>query len=341
MKVVVTGGAGFIGSHVVDSLVAAGANVIAVDSLDPGVFRAAPSYLNPRADYCFVDLRHFQPDDRFDDVEGVVHLAALGGVTRAAREPANVIGANCTGTARLVAAMAHWPKLRRVVHASSFSVYGSNYSYRCPECAVERDGSRREEDLKAGRFEVPCAQCGAEARIVPITERATPNPLETYGSSKYMQELCYRGLLKAPITILRFSSVYGDRLRLDDGEATIIAKLAGWIRDGVRPRLFEDGKQIRDWVHVSDIVGAVQSLLAASEAPSLVNVCTGVPATLAEACSIIAKAMHKDCPPEVVGGYRTGDMRHCLGDASTISRVLGRKPVALTDGVHRTFGNKN
>jgi dTDP-L-rhamnose 4-epimerase len=341
MKVVVTGGAGFIGSHVVDALCAQGAHVIVIDSLDPGVFRAAPSYLNTKAEYCFVDLRHFQPDDRFDDVEAVVHLAALGGVTRAAREPANVIDANCTGTARLIAALSTWTKLRRVVHASSFSVYGSNYSYRCPDCGTVRDGSRRDEDMKAGRFEVLCGKCGAEARIVPITEAAAPNPLETYGSSKYMQELCYRGLMKAPLTILRFSSVYGDRLRLDDGEATIIAKMAGWIRDGVRPRLFEDGKQIRDWVYVGDIVAAVQALIVAKDAPPLVNVCTGVPATLAEACSTIAKAMHKDTPPDVVGGYRGGDMRHCLGDPGTVTKVLGRKPLPVSEGINLAFAPKS
>jgi len=341
MKVVVTGAAGFIGSHVVDALCTSGARVIGVDSLDPGVFRAAPGYLNPRADYCFVDLRHFQPDDRFADVEAVVHLAALGGVTRAAREPANVIDANCTGTAKLVSAMASWPRLRRIIHASSFSVYGSNYTYRCPQCGTERDGARRDEDMREGRFEVLCAKCGTEARIVPITERASPNPLETYGSSKYMQELCYRGLTKAPLTILRFSSVYGDRLRLDDGEATIIAKMAGWIRDGIRPRLFEDGKQIRDWVYVGDIVATVQALLAARQAPTLVNVCTGVPATLEGACVTIAKAMKRECPPDVVGGFRTGDMRHCLGDPSTVTEVMGRKPLPLSEGALLAFAPKD
>lgn len=342
MKVVVTGGAGFIGSHVVDALCASGASVIVIDSLDPGVFRAAPSYLNPKAEYCFVDLRHFQADDRFADVEGVVHLAALGGVTRAAREPANVLDANGTGTARLVEAMGRWAKLRRIVHASSFSIYGSNYTYKCPECGTERDGSRREQDMRDGRFEVLCSKCGAEARVVAITERANPNPLETYGASKYIQELCYRGLTKAPLTIMRFSSVYGDRLRLDDGEATIIAKMAGWIRDGVRPKLFEDGKQIRDWVHVADIVRTVQALLSApSENPAYVNVCTGVPTTLADACRLIAKAMKKDVTADVVGGFRGGDMRHCLGDPSTVTRVMGRKPLSLDEGTQLAFGTKS
>lgn len=337
MKVVVTGGAGFIGSHVVDALCAEGASVIVVDSLDPGVFKSAPSYLNRGAEYCFVDLRYFRPDDRFDDVECVVHLAALGGVARAAREPQNVIDANCGGTARLVQAMAGWSKLRRVIHASSFSIYGSNYVYRCPDCGTQRDGSRREDDLKAGRFEVLCAQCRAEARIVPITEAAAPNPLETYGASKYMQELCYRGFSTAPVTVMRFSSVYGDRLRLDDGEATIIARLAGWIRDGIRPRLFEDGRQIRDWVYVGDIVDCVRALSVAPGAPSVVNVCTGSPATLSEACSFIASAMRRETQPEVVGGYRPGDMRHCLGDPSEVTRLLGRKPTPLREGVRRAF----
>ncbi len=340
MKVVVTGGAGFIGSHVVDALAGAGARVVVIDSLDPGVFRAAPSYLNAHAEYCFVDLRQFSPDDRFDDAEAVVHLAALGGVTRAAREPRNVVDANCTGTARLVEAMSKWQKLRRVVHAGSFSVYGSNYTYRCPDCGTERDGDRRSEDLEQGRFEVYCAKCAAEVRIVPITEKAAPNPLEGYAASKYMQELCYRGWSHAALTILRFSSVYGTRLRLDDGEATIIAKMAGWIRDGVRPRLFEDGRQIRDWVYVGDIVSAVQSLIQSEHPPALVNVCTGVPATLAEACSTIAAAMGKDCPPDVIGGYRRGDMRHCLGDPSTVTKVLGRKPIPLREGARLAFPAK-
>lgn len=339
MRVLVTGGAGFIGSHVVDALVAQGDSVIALDSLDPGVHRKVPDYLNPRAEYCFADLRAWQPDDRFLEVEGIVHLAALGGVSRAAREPANIIQANCGGTARLAELASRWPRLKRIVLGSSFSVYGSNYVYRCSGCGNESTGYRDPANLERGNFEVLCGRCGKEMAVLPITEEAPPAPLETYGASKYMQELCFRGFAKAEVSILRFSSVYGQRLRLDDGEATIIARLAGWIRDGISPRLFEDGLQQRDWVHVGDVVGAIIRALEASATPKLVNVCSGKPATLLDACKQIADVMNADCEPEIVGGFRRGDMRHCLGNPSRLCHLIGRKPLGFEEGARLTFGN--
>lgn len=339
MKVLVTGGAGFIGSHLVDALCERGQEVICIDSLDPGVYQAPPSYLNPKAQYCFADLRYWRPDARFDDVEAVVHLAALGGVSRAAREPENIIGANCGGAARLAEVARAWVRLRTLILASSFSVYGANYTYRCKGCGRERDAYREIEDLKRSRFEVMCRQCGTEAEIVPVTESASPAPLETYGASKYMQELCFRGFTRCPVQILRFSSVYGKRLRLDDGEATIIARLAGWIRSGVRPKLFEDGRQIRDWVYVGDVVAAVLALLEGKPAPAILNVCSGRPTTLVEACNAIAGVLRVDCPPEIVGGFRPGDMRHCLGDASALRRLIGRDPVPFSEGAVVAFSS--
>ncbi|HYH09766.1 MAG TPA: NAD-dependent epimerase/dehydratase family protein [Thermoanaerobaculia bacterium] len=339
MKVLVTGAAGFIGSHIADALVARGDEVIGLDSLDPGVHHGAPDYLNPNVDYCFADLRYWRPDSRFDDVELIVHLAALGGVSRAAKEPANIIDANVNGTARLVDYASRLEKLQRIIHASSFSIYGSNYEYRCPNCRNTGTGARREEDLAANRFEVLCAKCGHEMEILPITESAQPNPLETYGASKFMQELCFRGFTNAPVNIMRFSSAYGTRLRLEDGEATIIAKLAGWIRAKQPPKLLEDGRQIRDWVYVGDIVATVLALSARTgDQPAFVNVCSGVATRLGEACELISEATGVECSPEVVGGYRPGDMRHCLGDPSTLRRVIGREPVPFREGARLAFG---
>jgi len=341
MNVLVTGAAGFIGSHVVDVLCERGAKVIALDSLDPQVHRQAPDYLRGDVDYCFADLRQWQPDSRFAEVEAVVHLAALGGVARAAREPANLIEANCGGTARLVEAMRAWPRLRITVLGSSFSVYGSNYEYLCPRCGRRRDGQRGAQDLDHGIYDVLCPQCRVPANIQAITESATPRPLETYGASKYMQELCFRGFSQGAVNILRFSSVYGARLRLDDGEATIIAKLAGWIRAGQRPTLLEDGQQIRDWVYVGDLVEAVMALLEGkgATASAVMNICCGVPVTLEQACHHLARAMGAACQPEIIGGYRPGDMRHCLGEAGGLRRLLGRDPIALEAGAMLAFGH--
>jgi dTDP-L-rhamnose 4-epimerase len=337
MKVLVTGGAGFIGSHIIDALCEAGASVLCIDSLDPGVHHAAPSYLRKDVDYCFVDLRHWTPDSRFADIEAIVHLAALGGVARAAREWGNVLSANAAGTARLVEYARGLTRLKRVVLAGSFSVYGSNYSYRCTRCEALNDASRNVKDLDLGRYEVACKACNSECEILPILESTSPNPLEAYAASKYMQELAFRGA-GLPLTILRFSSAYGTRLRLDDGEATIIAKLAGWIRSGIKPKLFEDGQQIRDWVHVRDIVGCVAAILKGAPAEEVINVCSGSPNTLQEACVLIGKACGRDGTPEIVGGYRPGDMRHCLGDTTRMQKLLGRKALQFSEGVQDLVG---
>jgi dTDP-L-rhamnose 4-epimerase len=340
MKVLVTGAAGFIGSHVVDALCAQGAKVIGLDSLDPGVHRSIPEYLNPEATYCFADLRTWHPDERFGDLEGIVHLAALGGVSRAAREPVNILEANCLGTARLVEAVKRMPKLRTIVLGSSFSVYGSNYVYVCPACGNESDGARDPGKLESGCYEVLCARCGAESQVQPITEAAHPSPLETYGVSKYMQELCFRGFQNCRVGILRFSSVYGKRLRLEDGEATIIARLAGWIRAGQQPRFFEDGRQIRDWVYVGDLVEGILATLRSERPAGVVNVCTGFAIRLIEACEHIAKAMGRTCTPEITGEHRPGDMRHCLGNPSKFEELIGRKPVTLEEGAQLSFEGK-
>jgi dTDP-L-rhamnose 4-epimerase len=337
MKTLVTGGAGFIGSHVIDALRAAGNDVICIDSLDQGVHHCAPAYLRTDVDYCFADLRSWNPDARFQDVEAVVHLAALGGVSRAAREPANILQGNAGGTARLVEAAREWRGLRKFVQVSSFSIYGSNYRYRCSKCGHEQDASRSPEDLAAGNFEVLCRKCRSECRVLPISETAVPNPLETYGASKYMQELCLRGFDRCPVNIIRLSSVYGDRLRLDDGEATIIAKLAGWIRSGITPQLFEDGRQLRDWVYVGDVVATILALLNRDIAHPVVNVCSGVGTTLVDACARLSEVIGAPCNPEIVGGCRPGDMRHCLGDASSVQSVLGRAPATFQEGAELAF----
>ncbi|MBI4174989.1 NAD-dependent epimerase/dehydratase family protein [Candidatus Berkelbacteria bacterium] len=333
MNILVTGGAGFIGSQIVDALCDQGHAVTVIDSLDPGVWQQPPAYLRDDVRYIIRDLRYGVPVDALRDTEVVIHLAALGGVGRAAKEPANILEGNIGGTAKLIEAMAEWPKLQRVFLAGSFSVYGANYQYRVPSTGKILTADRRKADLVAGKFEIYDETTGEAAEILPITEAAQPNPLETYGASKYMQELCFRGFTSAPVTILRFSSVYGLRLRLDDGEATIIAKLLGSIQRGLAPELFEDGHQSRDWVYVGDIVALITRLVDGLSAPPMVNVCSGTPTTLLEACQLVNEVCGSSVTPRIVGGFRPGDMRHCLGDATLFAALLGRAPTPFRAGV--------
>ena len=262
MRILVTGGAGFVGSHVVDGCRAKGMDVFCLDSLDSQIYERPPEYLRSDVRYSFCDLRHWPQPDWLDGVEAIVHLAALGGVSRAAREPANLIDANVRGTARLLEAAERCPRLRSLVLVSSFSIYGSSYTYVVPSTGKELSGDRRLEDLEQGRFEVYCRETGEEAEIAPIRESATASPLELYGASKYMQELCLKGFSHCPSTILRLSSVYGRRMRWHDSEATIVGRIAGWLSSGQRPQLLEDGRQIRDWVHVDDVVDAILGVVS-------------------------------------------------------------------------------
>jgi dTDP-L-rhamnose 4-epimerase len=323
MKVLVTGGAGFIGSHVVDALREARMDVMSVDSLDPGVHRRPPDYLRGDVDYCFADLRHWVPDRRFDDVEAVVHLAALGGVSRAARDPASVIGANAYGTARLVATAA-WGR-HGVWSSRAASASGANYPSSVPHSVSS--GNRR-CDLELGVSKC-CEPCGMEAEILPIGDTTAPEPLEAYGASKYMQELCFRGFARCPVSILRFSSVYGSRLRLDDGEATIIARILAWIRAGRQPQLFEDGRQIRDWVFVGDVVAAVRAALERDDMPSITNVCSGVPTRLIDACERVAEVLGESTVRPLWWAAIGPATCVCLGDPSRLRDLLGRAPMCL------------
>lgn len=339
MKILITGAAGFIGSHITDKMVQTGASVLCVDSLDQQVHTHAPSYLRSDVEYCFSDLRQVVFDKRFSDIEVVIHLAALGGVSRAAREPANVIDGNVRGTIRLVEMARRWAGLKHFILASSFSVYGAGYRFRCPECDTERNATRTVENLRSNRFDVFCERCKSACSILPITEGSNASPLEVYGASKYMQELCLTGFDHCNVTILRFSSVYGNRLRLDDGEATIIAKLAGWIRNGIQPTLFEDGQQMRDWVYVGDIVAAVESIVNGAQTERILNVCSGVGTSLITACSVLSEVFGVQCNPKIEGGYRPGDMRHCIGNTDRMRALLGRAPTPFSLGCRMAFEN--
>lgn len=342
MKVIVTGGCGFVGQHVVKHLLDAGHNVVVVDNLDPEAHRCLPVF-NPRTHYHIADVRSVNwAHADFNGAQAVVHLAAAGGVQRAARDPETVVCVNTIGTARLAAAVADGFLPSRVVLASSFSIYGAGYYYECSRgCGVCVVGARRSSDIDERCFGVRCPRCGeVGATVRPITLDARPAPQETYGASKYMQELALTSTPAVDEVILRFSSVYGRGMRTNvtDHESTIIAKIAGWVSRNESPILYEDGFQTRDFVTVSDVVAAVLCSIKSTVPSQTINVCSGRATTLLDACRLVAIAMNKDVRPRVTGEYRHGDMRDCLGDSSKFAVLLGRPPTTFTEGVREAFG---
>lgn len=297
MRILVTGSAGFVGGHVVDALSLDGHDVLGVDAKAPREGAPGTHVRN--------DLRdtYFPKDSGFD---ACVHLAAFGGVARAAQHPRTIFEANANATINLVDQLRKMPSLRRVILASSFSVYGA-------------------------------------ATPIPWTEETPTGPLEPYAASKMAQELAFvgRGL---PLTTLRFSSVYGQRMRLEDSEATIIAKLAGGIAKGEKLTIFEDGYQTRDFVHVSDIVAVIRHLLSEAtpsgvvpERRRLLNVCTGEATSLRYAIDTLSKILGKAPVVEYPGTARPGDMRHCRGNPARVQSLLGRPMKSFALGAIDAF----
>lgn len=335
MKVLVTGAAGFIGSYVVDRLLRDGHEVTGIDSLDPCIHDGPPDCSRNEARYLWQDLRHWRADSECRAAEAVIHLAASGGVQRAAREPAEIIDNNVRGTARLAEQARSWPNLRHFLLMSSFSVYGDAFSYRLPNGALI-PAERRMTELEAGRFEVYCPDSGLPGTICPVDEGSPVRPRETYGASKAMQELCLADFAahsarSVQPLILRASSVVGPGMRWDHAESTIIAKLACWLARGQAPTLFEDGQQIRDWVSVFDVSEAVSRILSGTETASVINVCSGHPTTLREACRLLGEELARPIEPKLPGTFRPGDMRDCLGDSSRFTELLGRPPSRLAE----------
>lgn len=347
MRVLVTGGAGFIGSHVVDRLVDRGHEAVVLDNLDPqvhGEAAALPPYLERHLLAGQVEL--VRGDVRDGDavtkalagVDSVVHLAAAVGVGQSMYEPHYYTSVNVDGQGVLMEAMAREPKkYRALVVASSMSIYGEG-AYRCAEHGDVAPLPREEARLEAGEWDVPCVAC--ERALQPAFTAET-KPLQftsVYAITKKTQEelaLCFGAAYRIPTLALRFFNVYGSRQALSNPYTGVAAIFMGRLKNGRPPLIFEDGRQSRDFLHVSDaaaaVVGAVERDDGASGA---FNVCTGEPVTIRQVAEALAERLGVGIQPHVVGRYRTGDIRHCVGDPTRARDALGFEAhTSFTEGL--------
>ncbi|MCP4435546.1 MAG: NAD-dependent epimerase/dehydratase family protein [Actinomycetia bacterium] len=327
MRVIVTGAAGFIGSHIVDSLLAQGDDVVAVDNLDPGAHQERPGWLAEGAQWHERDVRDPATwTDLLPGADAVCHQAAKVGLGVDFGDAGDYVSNNTVGTTVLLSALHESGFEGPVVQASSMVVYGEG-RYRCDRHGVVRPGARVPEVMDAGDFEPPCPQCGAPLAPEPVTESAPTDPRNVYAMTKLNQEVLAsawsREHAKA-VTSLRYHNVYGPRMPRNTPYAGVMSIFASALRERRRPAVFEDGGQLRDFVHVRDVAAAnLAALKASAPHDGPLNVASGQPMTLFEAASQLCAADGRGIQPEVVGGYRLGDVRHVVGSPEAAERAIG------------------
>ena len=340
-QILVTGGAGFVGSHTVDALLRNGHEVRIFDSLAEQVHGAGvlPEYLAKDVEFVRGDMRDMEAlGEAVAGVDVVYHLAAAVGVGQSMYQIADYMSANTQGTANLLQALLDRKvKVERLVVASSMSIYGEG-KYLCARCGEQVPSPRTREQLQARAWEAMCPQCAQ-----PLTPIATgeDKPLQCTSvyalSKKDQEELCllFGRTYGIPVIALRYFNIYGPRQALSNPYTGVAAIFAARLLNRRAPLVFEDGMQMRDFVSVHDVVAANVLALEASEADgTAVNIGSGEPISIREVAATLAHALGQDVQAEITGKYRAGDIRHCFADITRARRTLGYEPKQrFADGV--------
>ncbi len=338
-RVLVTGGAGFIGSHLVDDLVHRGHVVSVVDRLEPQVHKTRPNYLNRKAHYEFRDFRDEGLLPKLlEGADVVYHFAAMVGVGQSMYQITRYVDDNVGGTARLLQALVDGNRnLKKLIVASSMSIYGEG-AYACTTHGRLSPSLRPEAQLARKEWEVRCPHCGQVVTPVATDESKPLVANSVYAVTKRDQEELCLAIGRAygiPTVALRFFNVYGPRQSLDNPYTGVCAIFQSRIKNGRPPVVFEDGKQTRDFVSVRDIVRACILAMEKSGADyEAVNVGSGKPISIGEVAQVLLKLYKSNLPPKMAHRFRAGDIRHCSADLTKIRKLLGYAPaVSFEDGM--------
>jgi dTDP-L-rhamnose 4-epimerase len=339
-RVLITGGAGFIGAHVANELLANGFRVRAFDSLVPQVHgseRRRPAYLSGDVELIVGDIRDADAlSQALQQIDLVVHLVSLVGVGQSMYQIDEYTSVNNFGTAVLLQALSKRP-VERLVVASSMSIYGEGL-YRNREGGIGIPNERTIEQLKLGDWEVR-DEYGGTLWPAPTPESKTPSLASIYALSKYDQEqmcLMVGRAYSIPTVALRFFNTYGPYQALSNPYTGVLSNFAARVLNGNAPLIFEDGMQRRDFVSVYDVARACRLALERSGASGhAINISSGIPMSVGEvAARTIAAIGRTGLEPNITGKYRMGDIRHCFADISLARQLLGWEPcITLEKGL--------
>ncbi len=339
-KVLITGGAGFVGSHVADELLSHGYYVRVLDNLDSQVHGsdgARPQYLSSEVEFVVGDVRNTDVLRKaLADIDVVYHLAAAVGVGQSMYEIAKYTESNNLATAVLLEALIQRP-VEQLIVASSMSLYGEGLYCDSSGRICEAE-SRSYERLQSGKWEPVNAE-GRPLTPMPTPESKRPQLASVYALSKYDQEqmcLMIGRAYRIPVTALRFFNIYGPRQALSNPYTGVLAIFASRLLNGKPPVIFEDGAQMRDLVSVHDIKRACRLALDCPTPNGLVlNIGSGHPYRVRDIASKMAAILNKEyLEPEITGRYRSGDIRHCYADITLAAKTLGYQPkVSLEQGI--------
>lgn len=345
-SVLITGGAGFIGTHLARMASSAGCRVRILDNLSPQVHGREAEYEPPSGTEFQLGDVTVRPDVEraIQGMDAIVHLAAETGTGQSMYEIDRYYRVNVQGTALLFDILANQDhEVRNIVLGSSRSVYGEG-AYLCRACdpagARRFPAARAPEQLAAREWTSPCPECGGRLEPTATREDDRLAPASIYAATKLAQEDLVRvacGALGIPFTILRFQNVFGEGQSLQNPYTGILSIFSTRIRLGLSLPIFEDGEETRDFVHVQDVAAALlRCIERPAEGGATLNVGSGQATSIMEVARMLKRSFGSDIEPHVTGEYRVGDIRHNFADISRLESTIGFRPsVAVEEGIRR------